>query len=164
MDNWIDLTREKFAPVLTFTSEGHYAPFLNGIERETHGMVVSLAPQPIEKITVGYSVQFKPAGIEMDTIIQRMDRVVYVRGPNGKFEPDVSLSTATHEDIRDFYDITDDDLEVGAEKFLKFNLKGLSAIAKGKDNAGRLWLTEYLQRSPDTPESRQLKSLLSTQK
>jgi hypothetical protein len=78
---------------------------------------------------------------------------------NGEFRLDPSQSTATAKRVEDFYQ--DLDSEFTNAEFLKFNLKGLVALATSRDNRGRSWLSDYLRQSPDTPECRQLKTLLA---
>lgn len=88
--------------------------------------------------------------------------MVYVRTDSGRFEQGQSLSTATAQEIEKFYDIRDDAV-AGPEEFLRFNLKRLTALAASKDKESISWLSDFIQRFPDAPESRQLKALIAAQ-
>jgi hypothetical protein len=159
IESWIDLTREKFKPVLNFMSEGHYLTW--PMERNIHGAVESLTTQPVERVTVAFDIRFhleSKAG-ENVPICERSDRVVYTRTDGGDFKLEPSLSTATAKDVESFYDNLE--TKFSNADFLKFNLKGLIALATGQNHKGRSWLADYLRHSPDTPEARQLKTLLA---
>ncbi len=160
VESWIDLTTEELEPVLNFTSEGDH--LVAPIGRDIRGSIVSLAAQPQERVTVAFDIRFHvevgEAG-EMLPVCERKDRVVYTRTGSGEFKLDPRLSTATAKEVEDFYQ--DLDSEFSHAEFLKFNLKGLIALAKSRDARGRAWLADYLRHSPDTPESRQLKTLLA---
>ena len=161
VESWIDLTMEGFRPVLAFTAEGDYDPPFNGVGRSVRGFVVSMTTQPVERITVAFDIEFE--GFEDRLPIGgRRDQVVYSRTGRGDFELDQSLSTATAKEVEDFYENVDGHDNDDKAEFLKFHLKGLTGVATGEDNKGRLWLSRYLQTAPDTPESRQLKALLGS--
>jgi hypothetical protein len=162
IESWFDLTTNEFKPVLNFTSEGDYSRWPSRVGRRISGMVVSQTTQPVECVTVAFEVRFhiESESGEKAPIGERSDRVVYTRTGSGEFKLDQSLSTATAKDVEDFY--KDLESEVSNADFLKFNLKGLIALATGQDTRGRSWLADYLRRSPDTPESRQLKALLAS--
>lgn len=158
---WFDLTRDPFEPALEFTAEGSYFPFPDGISRKTGGLVVSLTTQPVERIAVGYHVQFGAygkSGKELP-IVSRMDRVVYTRSSSGEFQMDPHLSTATEHEIEAFYDI--EKTGYSDEEFLKFNFEELSALAAKKNDERLPWLSEFLKQAPDIPETRQLKALMA---
>jgi hypothetical protein len=163
IESWIDLSRGGLEPVLQFTSEGHYSPLPEGIGRNTRGFVVSMTTDPVERITVAFHIEFE--AVEMGGnrcgIGERRDRVVYTRAKNGQFELDQPLSTATAQQVEDFYEDFDSD-DFHDEEFLSFNLKGFTAIAKGTDTKARYWLERFLQRYPDTPESRQLTQIMAS--
>jgi hypothetical protein len=163
IESWIDLTREGLKPVLQFTSEAHYQPFLNGIGRSTRGFVSSFSSDPVERITVAFHIKFEALeGPENRYRMgERIDRVVYTRVGSGQFELDQPLSTATGEEVEDFYEDFDSD-GFEDEEFLKFNIKGLIAIAKGTDEKSRSWLQRFLDLCPDTLESRQLRQIIAS--
>jgi hypothetical protein len=162
IESWIDLTMEGLKPALSFTSQGHSLPIPSGMGRSTLGLVVSMAAQPPGRITVSYSVTFDA---EDDVgnrrpVVERTDRVVYVRTAGGDFKLDEKLSTTTALEVERFYDV--EDLDFDGEEFLRFNLRGLTELATSSDQDRRSWLTDFLEDYPDTPESRQLKTLLAT--
>ena len=161
VEHWIDLTATSFEPVLDFTAEGRDSPLPDGIGRRVYGTVTSLVTRPVERVTVGMSIEFE-AVEDADTRLAiggRRDRVVYVRAGTAEFKLDGNLSTASPEEVSGFYD----DLESGFtdEEFLKFDLKGLMALATGKDEKARRWLSSFLQECSDTAESRQSKAALA---
>jgi hypothetical protein len=163
VESWIDLTEKGFAPVFAFTSEGHYRPLPDGIGRSTGGIVASMTTNPTERITVAFHVEFEAvvSADERLRIGERRDRVVYTRTASGQFEPDEALSTATTEELEDFYeDFESDDFEDG--ELLKFNLKGFTAVATGGETRARSWLSGFLRQCPDSPESRRLKQIMSS--
>jgi hypothetical protein len=160
VEDWIDLTREQFEPVLSFTSEGRMTPLPEGIERTAGGLVAALDTEPAERITVAFHIGFAAVLRAGETVPlgTRTDDVAYVRAASGRFEIDPSRSTASPQDVETFYN--DLDSKFSGAEFLKFHLKGLTAVASGRDAKARRWLTEYLQSCPDTPESKRLKALL----
>jgi hypothetical protein len=134
IESWMDLTREGLAPVLAFTSEGHYSPLPEGIWRSSGGSVVAMDTEPVERITVAFHIEFE-AVISADErlrIGERRDRIVYDRARDGTFKANRQLSTATEEQVADFYEDFEYD-DFSDTEFLNFNLKGLSALAKNGD-------------------------------
>jgi hypothetical protein len=156
------MTRQGLEPVLQFTSDAHYQPFPQGIGRSTGGFVASISSDTIERITVAFHIEFEALeGVDNRFRIgERRDRVVYTRAKNGRFELDQQLSTATGDQVEAFYEDFDSD-GFDDEEFLKFNLQGLTAIAKGTDRKSRSWLQRFLDTCPETAESRQLRQLLA---
>jgi len=163
IESWIDLTRGGLDPVLQFTSQAHDEPLPEGIGRSILGFVVSISSDPIERITVAFDIKFEAVeGLDNRYFIgERGDRVVYTRDKSGQFELDEPLSTATSEQVEDFYESFGSDTFDDGE-FLEFNLKGLAAIAKGTDSKPRLWLQRFLGTCPDTLESRQLRQVMAS--
>lgn len=162
IESWFDLTCQKFQPVLEFTSAGVYAPFPKGIERHVGGRVVSQTTEPDERVTVAFHVEFELVecpGCKKAPVGERRDTVVFTRTRDVNFRQDQSLSTATAEQVNAFYG--DMGSHFTDEEFLRFNLGGLVDIAKGEDNHRRAWLSSFLRRCPDSPESRQLKVLIA---
>ena len=60
----------------------------------------------------------------------------------------------------EFEILADLDSDPSTEDLIRLDLHGLTAVAIGKDSAAKDYLKELLNRSKDTPEVRQLKSLL----
>lgn len=152
LEDWFDLTKEAFMPVLTFIRNGHYYPFPSGIAREVRGTLVSASARPVEQITVSFDAAFE--NTEKDgtrtPLFSRTDRVVFTRSATGEF--------TTHE-IEPFYDILDDP-DPGPAAFLRFAWKPLASIAANPRDKLFPWLAAYLKTCPNTPESRKLKALL----
>lgn len=172
VEAWIDLSRERFEPVLLFTSEARSAPLPEGIWRTTSGLVSSITVDSVERITVAYHIVFdaaelpgKPCEIrdlaEPCRVGERIDRVVYTRRSNGLFEMDEALSTATQKEVEDFYEDFDRD-NFDPEEFLKFNFQGLTGIARGSDGKSWGWLRRFLDTAGDSRESRALKHVLAS--
>jgi hypothetical protein len=89
---------------------------------------------------------------------QRTDRVTHSRVASGPFEIDPARSTASVADIGKLYGNLDSN--VSSDDFLRFHFRGLSAIARGGNSPARRWLADYLERVPETAESRQLKVIM----
>jgi hypothetical protein len=161
---WIDLTAADFNPVMVFTADGEYHAFPDGISRKTFAHVTSMATRPLERIELTMSVEFTAAEHSTGNIPlgRRSDRVVYVRNGTGSFKPVPNQSTATPDEVENFYEIHD--TAASDQEFLKFHYKGLAAIAKGQDDRARAWLGAFVQRSPDIPETRELKSILAARR
>lgn len=161
IENWFDLTRQKFEPVFSFPSEGSYSPLPSGIALVTRGAVAALQTQPMERITVRYHVRFMAIHAKEDEmpLVERSDRVVYVRTSAGDFKEDESLSTATKREVEAFYDLNGESL--AKNEFLKFNFKALSEIAGAPNDQRRAWLSAFLQHCPRTAEARKLTTLLA---
>ena len=161
IESWIDLTGTAFRPVLAYTSEGSDNPFPSGIGRKVLGFVSAMQTQPAERIDISLTVDFRAQTTSgVIPLGSRRDRIVYVRTSTGDFKPVPSLSTATPAAIERFY--YNFDTEFSDEEFIKFHYKGLSALIKGPQEAQtQFWLMNFLQQAPDTPEARQLRSLLS---
>lgn len=121
-----------------------------------------LRPRPAKTIVVAYQVHFYAPLDEGKglTLCQRTDRVTYTRSGSENFKADRRHSTVSEAEIEEFYDIQDS-ADVLPEDFLKFNKAPLRAIARGPRTAQRDWLTAWLKTAPDTPESRELRHLLS---
>jgi hypothetical protein len=163
LESWLDLTAEGFAPALRFTSEGHDSPRPEGIGRVTKARVLSMVSKPVERITVAYSIEFEAIEVPDTTfpIGGRQDRVAYTRSKSGNFEIDEAHSTATSDQVESFYE-NFEETGFDSEDLLKFNFKGLSAIAKAPPAPSRAWLSRFLEQCSGTPESRQLKQLISS--
>jgi hypothetical protein len=162
VEDWFDLTRPAFQPVLRFTAEATSTPAPIGIARSIRSSVVSRTTQPVERITVVLTVEFAYVeGLDQRIPIgSRRDKIVYVRSGSGDFEMDRKLSTASAQEVRGFYENME--YEFSDEVLLKFNFKGLAEVAKGKDKRSIAWLTSFLERCPDSEEARKLKALLAT--
>lgn len=162
IESWIDLSGKGMEPVLRLTSEGHDFPAPDGIGREVHGFVTALAARPVEQVTVSLSIEFHELqnGEPRIALGQRSDTIVYRRsGTKFQFVPE--HSTATAQEIEKFYDLGS---EVTDTEFLRFHRDGLIALAKGEDREARTWLASFLNRCPASPEVRELKSLLASQR
>lgn len=163
IENWIDLSTDTFAPVLGFVSDGHHSPLPTGIHRQVHGFVISSSAQPVERITVGMSIEFaavKSIGADLP-LGTRRDELTYVRNGTPDFRLDPEQSSVSADELRVYYY----DLEEGFtdESFLKFNFKGLLSVARSGNAEGRKWLSRFLRRCADTPEKRQLTTALASQ-
>ncbi len=152
LEDWFDLSRELFLPVLTFTRHGRYSPWPSGIGREVHSTVVSVEAQPVEQITLNLDAAFEFTAKDGATLplFHRTDRMVLTRNAAGDF-------TAHGPDA--FYDIQDDP-EPGPAAFLRFAWQSLAEIAANPADKRFPWLTAYLKTCPDIPESRRLKAAL----
>ena len=163
IESWFDLTRKNFEPALRFTSAVEYETYAKGIGRNTTGKVVAITAQPVDRVTVDYRVEFEGYGTDGDRIPvgSRRDRVVYTRTSSGIFDLDQKLSTVGSSEVKAFYDFSKADFD--AVEFLKFNFRKLREIAGGNGGnpKSRAWLTEFLQSGIDTPEARQLRTLLT---
>ncbi|MFN7925392.1 MAG: hypothetical protein U0Q16_35160 [Bryobacteraceae bacterium] len=160
LESWIDLTREKFEPCLSFTSSSHFLPTGDHPGRETRGLMTSYSADPEQSVTVAYHVEFTArAGDSKVRVVERSDKVVYVRAKSGNFEMAPRLSTATKEQVEMFYEGSALD-DFDKKGFLRFNLGGLNSVARGNDTKLRDWLEKYLADGPETAESRDLKELM----
>jgi hypothetical protein len=161
VESWIDLTRDRFESIFSFTREGHNVPFIEGIERNLWGGISAITTQPIERITVARSIQFNIVQRDHEKLAlgTRTDRIVYVRSSDGTFQPDPTLSTATRHDLETFYDDLGSDFT--PDEFLNFHHAALTTLAKSDNRAGRVWLTHFLEECKSTPLSRNLNTLLS---
>ena len=159
VESWIDLTGEDFSPVLSFTSEGQYSAFPDGISRKVFAFVTSMAAQPAERIQLTMNVKFAAEDVSHSIPLgRRSDRIVYVRSGSDSFKLVPGLSTATPDEIEKFYEVQD--TEASDEEFLKFHYKGLVALAKGQDEKVRSWLLAFTERHRDSTEAKELESLL----
>jgi hypothetical protein len=161
IESWFDLTRSAFKPVLAYTSEGSDSPFPSGIGRKVYGFVSAMQAQPVERIDISLTVDFQAETTSgVIPLGNRRDRIVYVRSGTNGFKAVPSLSTARAEEVDRLY--ANFDTEFSDEEFIKFHYKGLAALLKRPQEAQTLsWLTNFLQRVPDTAEARELRSLLS---
>ena len=155
-----DLTSNRFAPVLTFTSEGHSEPLAGGIWRTSGASIVSVTNKAV---TVAFRIDFEVVenGGAHIGLGERSDTIVYVRTATGNFEIDPAMSTATAEQVRAFYEDFERETFSKAE-LLKFDFKGFRAVATAGDVTARSWLSRFLAHCPETDESRELKHLIST--
>jgi hypothetical protein len=159
---WIDLTSERFEPVFGFTPEGDKSSLGQGVERTESGRVVAVDLGQRQSITVEYRMRFTyvPDEGRPQSLGVRSDRVVYSRkGNTGKFEIDPARSTASAQDVGQFYENLD--AETSCDDFVRFDFAGLKAVASGVNSNLRARLADYLHGCGNTEQARQLKSLLS---
>jgi hypothetical protein len=158
VEQWIDLTRDNFKPVFSYTRDGHNQPYPGGLGRSVQGFVVSFEESPSERITVVYNIDFRTYGRENDILVcRREDTAVYVRAVKNAFVLDPNLSSTTADEIGKFYE----DLASGYtdEEFLKFNFEGLKKVLSENDAKAREWLWDFLSCCPNSPEAKQLRAL-----
>jgi hypothetical protein len=164
IDYWIDLTQEDLDPDFSFTSKGHYSPQPDGIQAEVMGLVSALESGPKERITVSFDIDFQAIqrGEKIADLGRRDDTVVYERTSDGYFDIVPPASTASSADVDMFYEgLADSDTDVTPADFVRFNLKGLTRVARTGSAEARAWLSSYLTLCPGTPESIQLNALLA---
>jgi hypothetical protein len=161
IENWFDLTSSRFEPVLQFTSEGERNPAPVLLDCRVLGFVQQVEMQPVERVTVGMSIEFRAPGDGDDgeRICARSDTLAYTRTGTGNFTLDQNQSTATPAQLRRFYDDLEGDQSPTA--FLSFTFKELLKAAQGTDPAPKAWLSKFLRRCPNTPEAQQLKQALA---
>ena len=120
--------------VLGFTSDGTGGtrPATSHGGQILVGVVVSMTTQP-ESITVAYHVEFnvvKDNGELLPFVVGRNDRVAYVRGDDGNFHHDQTLSTVAKQPVEISTTLTDADFSA---EFLKTFDGKREAIAAGTD-------------------------------
>jgi hypothetical protein len=155
IDDWIDLTTEKFEPVFSLTTKGHYSGEPDDVGLDTAALVVSTEPSPVEWIQVAYTARFSHSGKAFRSF--RSDNAVYVRRGEG-FVFDATRSKTPRADIDNLYDINFD--QPSREDYLRYLLPDLKKIAAGRAGDLKDWLTRFLATCENTREERELELLL----
>lgn len=161
-ESWIDLSRSEFEPVFGYVTEGHLEALpIGGLSREVRGFVVSLEDDPVESITVNYHIDFQIEQKDgaMIGVGDKEDDAVYSREQGGDFRFDERRSTASADQIYQVYQNLDSD--ISNEDYLRYTFKSLKSVAIGQyGEASRIWLTNLVANSKDTPEKIELNALL----
>jgi hypothetical protein len=157
VERWMDLTLSDFSAVFSYTITGEYLGLQEGrLSRRIHGHVASFKPGPIEFITVQYEITFDRASGR--SVATRSDTLVFKRADGHKFGLDEKLSTASREQTKLFYGISEYGLT--CEDFLRSNILFLKKLAAGAENDHKRELKQFLTECADTREKRQLTALL----
>ena len=146
-ETWLDLTQPEMRPVFRYTVEGESAG--GPVSRRVRGKVVAQQAEPVESITVKYSVEFR-ADAGALRLGQREDEVVYTRQSGGGFVLD-ARAKRLYEDL---------DTGLSNEEFLRDDLGPLRGIAAGPVTAEKRWLRDFLPQCGDTAENRQVSAAL----
>ncbi len=156
IEEWIDLTASDFRPVFSYTVRGE-KKMPGQISLVVTGTVASLRRDP-ERIEVHYSATFTLGGDLSRPLGTSRDAAVYSHTADERFQFDEKYSKSGR---RAVFDIYENLLEhVTPEEYLSDDLPGLKQAASGRDEAAKRALEALLEHCKDTPEKRELLTLL----
>ena len=156
VEDWYDLTRPEFEPVFSFIAQGHQSRLNFGIGRKVFGYLTAGKNVIYATLEVHFSGMdsngehdLGMASYAFSYSRQDASKTFRLQTP-----PKSKITSA------EFAALTDMDEGPSNEDLVRLDLHGLTAVATGKDNSAKNYLRELLNRCKDTPEVRQLKSLL----
>jgi hypothetical protein len=178
-ETWYEVGRGGLRPVLYYPAEGQVYPWPSGVGRKYRARAVgALGPA----VALHYSVTYESMDYMKDVykpLYRNSHRAVYVWDDGRReFVFDARRSDISEAEIAAVAEIQDAPAEGeqvggseffsggdawkrgGYDVFLKYNLRSLLRVARGRDAGRREWLRGLLPDFADTPEKRTLEGAL----
>jgi hypothetical protein len=161
IENWYDLTRSEFEPVFSFTVHGSQRRLMFGMSREISTVIIPNRDSIDVVLEVTLSGEDHRGSYSLGTL----EVVgVYKRAASGAaFALQEAFSDMPRKlkmSVTDFISLADLSEGPSNEDLIRLDVYELKEIATGTDLSAKACLKELLKRCKDTPEVRQLKSLL----
>ena len=160
IEDWFDLTQPGFEPVFSFPVQGYQQRFGFGISRRIVGSISAKKNLINVVLDVHFEGSDNNGKYDLGTTVYS---AVYTQARGAKFSLQsvgAWLSGQTKISPAEFEALADLDQGPSDEDLIRYNMSRLSEIASSRDSATKRWLKQLLTSVKDTPEVRELKSLL----
>jgi hypothetical protein len=180
-ETWYEVSARGLRPVLYYPVGGGVVPWPSGVSREFKARVVG-ARGEASSVALSYSVSYSIAGAMGHRYKNRYRNRFHLRyvwnGRRRAFAFDAARSNISEAEIyavaelevepgegdkiggSEFFKEGDAWKRGGYDVFLKYNLRSLLTLARGKDDALKEWLSQVLNDCADTRERRVLERAL----
>jgi hypothetical protein len=159
---WYEIKEREIKEVLSYPVQGHDTPCQKYLGRSykslllRHGLENGLYTVPIQ-LLVSYNISECVKGIDPPSLFAKGQKAVYVWDKEKeRFILDKTRSDVTESEMRSVYHTE----ELSPEKFIEYNFKELSDIAKSGNAAQKDWLRKFLVNVKDGPRKTALQRSL----
>lgn len=188
-DTWYEVSKKGVRATLNYPVDGHTYPWPTGVgwEFKATPLLSSRSVKGSKRLTISYSVSYTTLDYTKDKSQHLFTNKCYAHyvwsSRKRAFVFDTSHPGISEREIAAIANIESDDADEaddagakiggstffsslrgfvgsGYELFLKYNLRGLMRIAKGKDENLKEWLRQLLKDCEDVPEKKALSKAL----
>jgi hypothetical protein len=156
LEDWFDLTRPGFEPIFDFPVRGNYnQPYVIGTEFTA--AVTANEGQLLVELMVKFETDISEEHVT--PLGERELEATYRRDGSGKFQCASVRGDEAFVSCADFKALSTSG-GPSEEDLVRLSLRVLKEVATGSNGHQKRWLRRYLAQRKDTPEVRELRSLL----